>query len=188
MTGHRSHKAEVLASGELAAEMMIALVSRLRDELTSQNAPRTEQAASLIFAVYLRVAALACYEVEVQFAAYPYKLVLLLCPPGSHEDRHADWEEQAASFLTCPSCCLDTFSAELQRRFPTSISLQTQECQQMLQALFLELDCTTYSTERAHASNARRVRARNSTHELTLAQTAVCQAEAIPHSCHRFSA
>ena len=179
MTGHRSHKAEVLASGELAAEMMIALVSRLRDELTSQNAPRTEQAASLIFAVYLRAAALVCYEVEVQFAAYPYKLVLLLCPPGSDEDRHADWEEQAASFRTCPPCCLDTFSAELLRRFPMSISLQS---------VSRRFKHSSWSWTARHTLLREPMPAMpgNTTHELTLAQTAVYQAEATPHSCHRF--
>ena len=166
--------------------MMNALVSRLRSESTSQTAPHTENAASLIFAVYLRAAALACYELELPFAAYPYKLVKLLCPHSDDEARQAQWEEDAAVFLTCPPCCLDAFSAQFQSTFPTWISIQSLECQQMLEALFLEVDCTTYSTERAHSSNARRVRTRTSTHQLTLAQTALCQAEAVPHACHRF--
>ena len=175
-----------LTSGQLTSPLMASVVHSARDPMEWRNCPHTEAAASSIVSVTLRVAALTCYELELPFQGYPYKLMDLLRPVRPTVQQDAEWQESVAVFLSAPPCCLDSFSLAFRRRFSTPEQLEAQRCQQLLHCLCLQLDCTTYTTERLHSTNARRVQARRSTRSLSLAQAAAFQTEGVPLACRHF--
>ena len=81
--------------------------------------------------------------------------------------------ENKICFITASQCCLDSFSKDLRARFGAMQELETPLFETVLK-VFAELcECNTYSTERLHSRNSRRVHARAWTHELQLAQAAV---------------
>ena len=186
-TGFREHKVQALASGEIAAELMAKTVAGLRNELSWQQIPHTEENASLLFSVHLRVAATSVHDLVVPFSAWPYRLVELIYPSQADVFAHSDWEERVAIFLSAPACQMDRFSRAFRDSYNTAEALHSKLCQELLKALCRELDGSTYSTERLHASTSRRVRARISTHQMSLAQAAAFHSQGIPHSCLRFA-
>ena len=174
-----------MASGSLTTDLLQKSVHTLRSESAWIGSPRTEATASSIFAMALRVPALAHFSVHVPFTAFPYRLVELL-RRGDGQDDEFEWQTRIAGFFATPSCCLDRFSEHIRQMFASEQELRSDRAQEMLNLICEHIDCSTYSTERLHSSNSRRARSRTSTHEMSLPQVAAYQAEGIPLSCRLF--
>ena len=184
--GSAKYNVDILNSGEFAKRLVVNSARTLLNEASWSQAPHTEASAAIIFAVVLRVAAVACYDLLLPFNGYPYKLVELLYPSEATPENEAIWQESALQFLTLSPCCLDAFSLHFRGLFREITDLRGATCQQMLHALCQQLDGSTYSTEKLHSLNSRRICARSSTHQMSLPQAAVFHMEAIPQGCRQF--
>ena len=123
-------------------------------------------AVSTIFKTQAFTAAMAFDSVKQRFAAYPYKLADLV-------QVGRDGLEEALCFLSAPQCCLDSFSLEFRREFSTVDQLTSPLARTLLRALLSVLEGNTFSTERLHSQNARRILSRKMTHELSIHQAAL---------------
>eukprot|EP00971_Amphidinium_carterae_P326247 6456931-Amphidinium_carterae.4 len=152
------------------AASVLQLQSRMyRVDSWWHSAPHTQHAASDIFRLTARSAGIIYANVLLRFSGYPYRLAEMV-RPGDAQD------EACAAFLRARPCMLDVFSQELRNDFPTMEALKSDECQAMIRCGLEALDMTTFSTERLHSQNARRILSRKMTHPLCVDQVSVFHA------------
>ena len=126
-----------------------------------QHAVHTEAISSDIFIANALAAGATYCNVVLKFSTFPFKLAELIRPT-------ADLELEALALLTARECSLDAFSSELRKRFPTVTALSSPSCLNMVRAMMSFYDVTTFSTERLHSKNSRRILSRRQTHQLSL--------------------
>ena len=156
---------QVLRDGLLTWEAILQASHQLHDGDQWAHAPCVEKIATVVFAVTARMWA-SCFQMHLQYSSYPYRLLDLLC-----EDPH-EKTVNGLAFLGARKCCLDPFSQDLQARFATIDELQRPLFLTLLEIFCHLCECNTFSTERLHSKNSRRVHARAWTHELRLVQAA----------------
>ena len=157
--------------------MIAKTAAQTKDAVPWETLPHTESMATNILRFSMRVIAATHHYLRVFFQGYPYRLVQLLRRP---DDANEDLHERCLCFLSAPVCVLDSFSRTFREHHSSVDSIASEDGQQALHLLMKQLDLSTYSTERLHSKNARRVHARVWTHELHLHQASVASCEGIP--------
>ena len=134
------------------------------------HGPAVEQSASELFRATSHSAGLAYDGLHVRFTCYPYRVAELV--RGTEEEI----EIEKVCFLSAPQCCLDPWSAHLRDLFPDIRALSTSLCRSMIFAAMSLWYGSTYSTERLHSQNARRILGRRQTSRPSLQQVSVWHA------------
>eukprot|EP00971_Amphidinium_carterae_P352972 6492784-Amphidinium_carterae.3 len=157
------------SDGSLATSALQRQLRTYRNDSWWHSAPCTQHAASDIFRLTARSAGMLYANVLLRFSGYPYRLAEMV-RPGDAQD------EARRAFLDARPCMLDVFSLELRNDFPTMEALRSDECQVMIRCALEALDMSTFSTERLHSQNARRIISRNMTHPLRMEQAGMFHA------------
>ena len=168
-SSRRPFRVEELHYGVGLLEMQQHSLLNFTDSSLWTEMADTEEFRSSLLVAALRPASVIYELISTRYKNYPYKLFSLLGRPS---------REQAREILSSPHCMQDELTRHILREYPTEEMLTSQEALQVLSCLAQRLMTTSFSTERAHASNARRKRAaahtkHKSISALAIADTAV---------------
>eukprot|EP00971_Amphidinium_carterae_P196089 3890782-Amphidinium_carterae.2 len=119
----------------------------------------TEEFRSVLLRHCMRCAAVTHQLIQLKVSQCPYRIYNLLV-----RDEHL--LERATELLALPPCCLDHFAAHMCKTYKTALELAGKEANSLLRQVATASMCTTYTTERLHARNLRRVKSRAMTQVL----------------------
>eukprot|EP00971_Amphidinium_carterae_P347908 6490176-Amphidinium_carterae.1 len=150
--GRLRSKLQLLVAGELQQTLFTESLAVCLDMPRWSLAAETEYMRSEVFRVSMRPAATIFELVFWPSRGLPCALFRIL---GA-----AEREVIAEELLNIAPCMRDRFTNGFLTTFPSVESLASEDAQQVLAAIALEVQTTTYSTERCHSKNLRRSKTR----------------------------
>eukprot|EP00971_Amphidinium_carterae_P349708 6491167-Amphidinium_carterae.2 len=155
----RMYRPLLLHQGAELDKYFREVMQTLLDQRYWRQFAETEEFRSLLLRHCMRCAAVTHQLIQVKVSQCPYRMYKLLV-----RDEHL--LERATEILALPPCCLDHFAAHMCKTYKTAHELAGKEASSLLRQVATAAMCTTYTTERLHAKNLRRVKSRAMTQVL----------------------
>eukprot|EP00971_Amphidinium_carterae_P318519 6330984-Amphidinium_carterae.1 len=152
-THRRTYRPLLLHQGAELDEYFRCVMQTLLDPRYWRQFAETEEFRSVLLRHCMRCAAVTHQLIQLKVSQCPYRIYSLLV-----RDEHL--QERAAEILALPPCCLDHFAAHMCRTYKTASELAGEEVHALLRQVATTSMCTTYTTERLHARNLRRLKSR----------------------------
>ena len=165
-TGARQFRPLLLHQGLHLTEFMHTIMSQYCDATIWRPFIQSEVFASELFRLSFRSAAVIYQSVVLRTRHLPYKLFSLL-------ERDSGLERRAEELLQEPACMMDGFSTKFLRHYSDVRSLVSNEAYHVLYSIATLWASTTFHTERLHARNLRRAKARSMTKKVQVGDVAL---------------
>ena len=166
-TGQPETRVNLMRQGEWWRQAKESSAAILKDGSWWDILEKSEASANVLFKLCGKVQGAIHHLLTCRYASYPYRLIDILSPDPFIRDT------AIAELMTAKLCMMDLFTKDFRNTYHTAAMINTPQCRTELHLILSSLWCTTFSTERVHSTNLRRLKARRQSQAMSLEDIAI---------------